>query len=142
MEDEEKRLHDCSLQLQDKEKELSSTLALIDSLSEKAHKLRSERVFVSEQISNLEASVFAKMLEIRQIDRELVSPARLVLMVKTLKDLSRNDKGIIFRGPNLEIKNAAENAKLESIEEIEAEEPPRSLPKISIGHYSEFKDNY
>ena len=63
-------------------------------------------------------------------------------MVKRLKDLSGNDKHIIFRGPNSEIKIAAKDAHLEATEEIEAEEPPRPPPKISIGHYSEFKDNY
>ncbi|GFZ03831.1 fibrillarin 1 [Actinidia rufa] len=61
------------------------------------------------------------------IDWELASPVirchivEDVLMMKRLKDLSMNDKGIIFRGSSLEIENAAENAKLESIKEIEAE---------------------
>ncbi|GFZ03830.1 hypothetical protein Acr_16g0004540 [Actinidia rufa] len=111
-------------------------------------KLRSKHILVLKQISSLEASVFAKVLRIRQIDRELASlvirchTIEDVLTAKRLKDLSRNDKGIIFRGLNLKIKNAAEDAKLESTEEIEAEEPPRPPPKISIGHYSKFKDNY
>lgn len=146
LKDEEQKLHDCSSQLEEKEKELSSTVALINSLTENAHNLRSEGALLTEKISNLSANVSEKVLGIRQRDRELASPvirchnAADVLMVKRLKDLCRNDKRIVFRGPNSGIQTAAKDAKLESTEETE--EPPRPPPKISIGHFSEFKDNY